>query len=807
MHTRARSTHLHQIKDCLEEQKQKQVVNLRRSTQKCLNHGDRIKTHYCFLCAENICEKCIEEHAGHKIFRMQDVIDEMNACIETSGKLVEKFGRAKQDVAKKHDELQSDWKAVNETINNRSKFLLKSLLSRMKELKLDGKKQFLKKKADLNVKYKGIGYTTTMTNSIMKACEEIVSNRNEPAVINFVEQYRSPLNKLTELGKTFGPDYDMFVEKDWHFAVETDAKFPHTQSRDGFENWGQIEYTYTPKLKPAAPKRTYAGVRKSANVGDSSKSAKSNNNATPSTSAGISLTSNNTEGVPKLQSAVKSTGASQLSVNKVKTIATAHSQNIDNEDGRSGLAMLLKKTYGKSASTGTGSSNGDPTESSRLGIRESEDSTPSTSSTANDIDLNHSELQTSTTDKNGHEDMEVDSASVGNEDQVQSDDTMLVSSSTMSKEESDRVLSQSPKVSSEDNETENSTQSLSHVRPSDASPGSSVSSPLETSDTPKLGLGKRERKKKEFPEFFHTDQSFKLMRQQNSASNSAASKPVETPSLDSPEVTKRGRGRPKKNPIPAQSLKIMRKQNSASNSAAKRHTPSGTPKMPRQTLDGLTDPKNAKLEALNEEDCESNEEHVSSDGNTGGRRQLQQGEPVETPSLDPPAGILKRGRGRPKKNPTLDTFEEAPLSTVEYPPETSDFHVLGQVKMKVTNVDNNEDYCSICLDGGDEPILCCDFCPKVFHLSCHIPPLKNGPPEGSWECNYSTKKEQIDKIISEFPEEEGSEGRPLVDTNQRHYLLACKFMMECYKIPQIPTMRWVFPREYMVCEVIVLLIS
>ncbi|CAL8078590.1 unnamed protein product [Orchesella dallaii] len=493
MHTRARSTHLHQIKDCLEEQKQKQVVNLRRSTTKCLNHGDRIKTHYCSVCAENICEKCIEEHAGHKIFRMQDVMDEMNAGIETSRKLVEKFGRAKQDVAKKHDELLSDWKVVNENIHNKSYSLVKSFLSRINDLKIDGKRQFHKKKAGLNVKHKGIEYATTMTDSIMKACEEIVSNRDERAVINFVEQYRSPLNKITELGKKFGQDYDIIVEKDWHFAVETDAKFPHNQSRDGFESWGQIEYTYTPKVEPAAPTRTYAGVRKSANVGDSSKSAKSINNATPSTSAGISLTSDNTEGDPELQSrsiAVKSTEASQLSVDKVKTmsISISHasalpSQTIDNEDGRSGSSILLRKTYGKSASAGTGISNGDPTESSRLGIRESQHqkravdvecanligvgpahSTPSTSSTATDIDLNNSELQTSTIDKNGHEGIEGDSASVYNEDKGQSDDTMLVHSSTMSKEESDRVLSQSPKLPSEDNETENSTQSRNHVR-------------------------------------------------------------------------------------------------------------------------------------------------------------------------------------------------------------------------------------------------------------------------------------------------------------------------------------------------------
>ncbi|XP_056464048.1 tripartite motif-containing protein 66 [Gadus chalcogrammus] len=43
----------------------------------------------------------------------------------------------------------------------------------------------------------------------------------------------------------------------------------------------------------------------------------------------------------------------------------------------------------------------------------------------------------------------------------------------------------------------------------------------------------------------------------------------------------------------------------------------------------------------------------------------------------------------------------------------------------------SEDFCAVCLIGGD--LLCCDRCPKVFHLACHIPPLLSFP-TGDWIC-------------------------------------------------------------------------
>ncbi|KAJ7411177.1 hypothetical protein WISP_103935 [Willisornis vidua] len=43
----------------------------------------------------------------------------------------------------------------------------------------------------------------------------------------------------------------------------------------------------------------------------------------------------------------------------------------------------------------------------------------------------------------------------------------------------------------------------------------------------------------------------------------------------------------------------------------------------------------------------------------------------------------------------------------------------------------NEDFCAVCLNGGE--LLCCDHCPKVFHLSCHVPALLSFP-LGEWVC-------------------------------------------------------------------------
>ncbi|XP_014247259.1 E3 ubiquitin-protein ligase TRIM33 isoform X2 [Cimex lectularius] len=46
--------------------------------------------------------------------------------------------------------------------------------------------------------------------------------------------------------------------------------------------------------------------------------------------------------------------------------------------------------------------------------------------------------------------------------------------------------------------------------------------------------------------------------------------------------------------------------------------------------------------------------------------------------------------------------------------------------------DPNEDWCAVCMDGGE--LVCCDNCPKVFHINCHIPRLPQIPKE-TWQCS------------------------------------------------------------------------
>uniref|UniRef100_A0A8C0CQL3 Autoimmune regulator n=1 Tax=Balaenoptera musculus TaxID=9771 RepID=A0A8C0CQL3_BALMU len=43
----------------------------------------------------------------------------------------------------------------------------------------------------------------------------------------------------------------------------------------------------------------------------------------------------------------------------------------------------------------------------------------------------------------------------------------------------------------------------------------------------------------------------------------------------------------------------------------------------------------------------------------------------------------------------------------------------------------NEDECAACGDGGE--LLCCDGCPRAFHLACLTPPLHRIP-SGTWRC-------------------------------------------------------------------------
>ncbi|XP_060080853.1 E3 ubiquitin-protein ligase TRIM33-like isoform X3 [Ylistrum balloti] len=64
----------------------------------------------------------------------------------------------------------------------------------------------------------------------------------------------------------------------------------------------------------------------------------------------------------------------------------------------------------------------------------------------------------------------------------------------------------------------------------------------------------------------------------------------------------------------------------------------------------------------------------------------------------------------------------------------------GKTMPVPNNNDPNEDYCAVCQNGGD--LLCCDKCPKVFHLKCHVPEL-NTYPSGEWSCILCAKEDDL----------------------------------------------------------------
>ncbi|XP_057711583.1 E3 ubiquitin-protein ligase TRIM33 isoform X2 [Corythoichthys intestinalis] len=48
--------------------------------------------------------------------------------------------------------------------------------------------------------------------------------------------------------------------------------------------------------------------------------------------------------------------------------------------------------------------------------------------------------------------------------------------------------------------------------------------------------------------------------------------------------------------------------------------------------------------------------------------------------------------------------------------------------------DPNEDWCAVCINGGDL-LLCCDRCPRVFHMKCHVPTIEIFP-KGDFLCTF-----------------------------------------------------------------------
>ncbi|XP_029437946.1 tripartite motif-containing protein 66 isoform X2 [Rhinatrema bivittatum] len=116
---------------------------------------------------------------------------------------------------------------------------------------------------------------------------------------------------------------------------------------------------------------------------------------------------------------------------------------------------------------------------------------------------------------------------------------------------------------------------------------------------------------------------------------------------------------------------------------------------------------------------------------------LQFHDPPELPQSQLLSPFMPLG---PLCSPAGSTNEERPLEALPDPPNTgpADYNLhngnSGMRKIlfgEEANPIENEDFCAVCMNGGE--MLCCDHCPKVFHLACHVPALLSFP-TGEWVC-------------------------------------------------------------------------
>ncbi|XWS71550.1 hypothetical protein CRYUN_Cryun03dG0147300 [Craigia yunnanensis] len=67
---------------------------------------------------------------------------------------------------------------------------------------------------------------------------------------------------------------------------------------------------------------------------------------------------------------------------------------------------------------------------------------------------------------------------------------------------------------------------------------------------------------------------------------------------------------------------------------------------------------------------------------------------------------------------------------------------ISLLKNRKFSTNENDDLCSICLDGGN--LLCCDTCPRAFHKECvSLPSI----PTGTWHCRYCKNTFEKEKFV------------------------------------------------------------
>uniref|UniRef100_A0AAQ4NNT5 Autoimmune regulator n=1 Tax=Gasterosteus aculeatus aculeatus TaxID=481459 RepID=A0AAQ4NNT5_GASAC len=78
----------------------------------------------------------------------------------------------------------------------------------------------------------------------------------------------------------------------------------------------------------------------------------------------------------------------------------------------------------------------------------------------------------------------------------------------------------------------------------------------------------------------------------------------------------------------------------------------------------------------------------------------------------------------------------------------------------------NDDECAVCKDGGE--LICCDGCPRAFHLTCLDPPLTSIP-SGTWRCECcsgnTVKRENAPVSFQPLDALQKNTSNPIVDVS------------------------------------------
>ncbi|XP_064869966.1 autoimmune regulator [Oncorhynchus nerka] len=80
------------------------------------------------------------------------------------------------------------------------------------------------------------------------------------------------------------------------------------------------------------------------------------------------------------------------------------------------------------------------------------------------------------------------------------------------------------------------------------------------------------------------------------------------------------------------------------------------------------------------------------------------------------------------------------------------YHHKEESSTRVRDAQRNDDECAVCKDGGE--LICCDGCPRAYHLTCLDPPLTTIP-SGTWRCQSchcnKVRRERIYPVLPVQP--------------------------------------------------------